>query len=253
MRLLENLAGRGWGRGASGGSSLRAREGGGLGAQRVRMAAAEMRVPALGLLGHAQGILRNPAEGPERAQAVAAIAAEMLDLADALEERATEAKAGRALAPEAIGLGGLVGDAVETVTAALGSGRRLFRIAPSLAAMGLKADRRALRQVLNRVLTSAARSTREGDWIEIMPEIRPGTFALVVADEGSGLAGGRGRIADRRGLGFGLSLARILMEAHGGSLAIESLARIGTRVTLFFPSVLLIAPPTIAPARTAEV
>jgi signal transduction histidine kinase len=63
---------------------------------------------------------------------------------------------------------------------------------------------------------------------------------LVVADEGAGIAGldpaWSESQADSRGVGLGLSLARALLVAHGGSLSVESTARVGTRVTLHFPA-----------------
>ncbi|MGH7071931.1 MAG: ATP-binding protein [Acetobacteraceae bacterium] len=204
------------------------------------MAARDLRAPALALLGHAQCLLRNPSDGAIRVQAVATIASELLDLADDLEDRACQARKLRVLAPERVGLEELLAEVLEGVGAALAPGLRQFRIAPKLADIGLKVDRRAFHQVLNRVLTSAARRTRDGDCIEVTPEFGLSLFALVVVDEGAGLAGGRGRTADRRGLGFGLALARPLLEAHGGSLAVESLARIGTRVSLFVPQALII-------------
>lgn len=239
MRILDCLATRQRERGVGSTPLPTLHETAGAEAEQMRLAARGMRAPALALLGHAQCLLRNPSDGAKRAQAVATIASELLDLADDLEDRACQAKKLRVLAPERVGLGELLAEVLEGVGAALAPGRRRFQIAPKLADMGLEVDRRAFHQVLNRVLTSAARRTRDGDCIEVTPEFGRSVFALVVVDEGAGLVGGRGRTADRRGLGFGLALARTLMEAHGGSLAVESLARIGTKVSLFFPQALV--------------
>ena len=40
---------------------------------------------------------------------------------------------------------------------------------------------------------------------------------------------------DSRGIGLRLALARMLVQAHGGTLEIEALAKIGTRVTITLP------------------
>ncbi|MGH7051278.1 MAG: sensor histidine kinase [Acetobacteraceae bacterium] len=240
MRILDCLAALQCGRGARPQPLLAPRETGRAEVEHVRLAAGGMRAPALALLGHAQCLLRDPSNGATRAQAVATIASEILDLADDLEDRVCQTGQTRALAREPIEVGEVLGEVLEGVSAALAPGRRQFQVAPKLAGIGLEVDRRAFHQVLNRVLTGAARRTREGDCIEVTPEFGPSVFALVVADEGSSLVGGRGRTADRRGLGLGLALARTLMEAHGGSLAVESLTRIGTRVSLFFPQALVI-------------
>ncbi len=89
------------------------------------------------------------------------------------------------------------------------------------------------------MLGSAARFSHHDDWIDIAFEVTADRFALIVADEGNGLAATDGTgapgCADTRGLGLGLALARVLMEAHGGSLLVEAVPSVGTRVTLEFP------------------
>jgi cell cycle sensor histidine kinase DivJ len=113
-------------------------------------------------------------------------------------------------------------------------------VAPDLEGRQLHADRRALNQILLRVLTNAARLSRQDDWIDISCSASHAGLTLFVADEGNGLPGldppwSEGR-PDNRGLGLGLSLARALMAAHGGTLTVESAPRVGARVSLHFPA-----------------
>jgi two-component system cell cycle sensor histidine kinase PleC len=46
---------------------------------------------------------------------------------------------------------------------------------------------------------------------------------------------------ETRGVGVGLALARSLMQAHGGALALDSTAQVGTRVSLRFPTARVVA------------
>ena len=68
-----------------------------------------------------------------------------------------------------------------------------------------------------------------------------------VEDEGTGntLPAAAGAALDSRGIGLRLSLARSLAQAHGGSLEVEALARVGTSVSIVLPTDRLrnIAPP----------
>jgi signal transduction histidine kinase len=150
-------------------------------------------------------------------------------------------------------------DAVAAVEAGLDPGRRHWRLPPELDGIEVIADRRALAQILARVLGCAARFSQHDDWIDIAFELTADRFALIVADEGSGLAatdaaGAPGQ-ADTRGLGLGLALARVLMQAHGGTLLVEAVPSVGTRVTLDFPLTRLVgaapAEPAVTPTSTA--
>ena len=44
------------------------------------------------------------------------------------------------------------------------------------------------------------------------------------------------------GTGLGLSLAKALMESHGGELELESALNLGTTARLIFPASLVVAP-----------
>lgn len=210
------------------------------------LAAEELRAPALALLGHAQAHDRSRGAvlAPGGPGALGGIVGDLLRIADDLQDHAASRTAIRTLREGQVRLGELVAEAIHVVCAMLGPGRRHWRVAPELGAIHLTADPRALRQVLIRVLANAVRFTASDDWIDVLAESREDGLALVVEDEGLGIFDpGRGegrpreaRSPDSRGLGLGLVLARALMEAHGGTLLVESAARVGTRVSLFFPA-----------------
>jgi cell cycle sensor histidine kinase DivJ len=196
----------------------------------LRLTAGELRGPALALKGHAE-------QGSADQAALIALARRLLDVADGLLGQVEQPDAPRRLTEETLHIGPLLEFVVSQVSAQLGPGRRAWHIAGDLNQVALLADRRAVHQVLLRVVTAAALATREGDWIDIKADRADQGWALVVEDEGTGLA--VDRLAERgpesRGIGVGLALARSLMQAHGGSLTIESAPRVGTRAVIRFP------------------
>jgi signal transduction histidine kinase len=203
----------------------------------ARLTAADLRATALCLLGHADAM-------PGHLQtSLLAAEASLRELAEALLRQTDDPAATTTLREELVPVGPLLALAVARVANQLGPGKRDWRLAPDLDGVELLADRRALYEILMRVLTGAALATGEGDGIQIATASRADDFSLIVQDEGDGLraakAGGRAR--DTRGMGVGLSLAQSLMHAHGGSLTLDSTAGIGTRAMLRFPIERLVA------------
>ena len=162
-------------------------------------------------------------------------AADLFDMADDLHDQTLQPGTTHVLAEEQVDLTAVVNDAIANVTAAMGPGRRNWRIGKDLSSTLLRADRRAMRHVLTRVLGNAVRMTRHNDWIEISLQPHPDGLALVVEDEGAGTAApeqGQRTSRDSRGIGMRLSLARALMEAHGGRVEVAAKTGVGTRVSL---------------------
>ncbi len=206
----------------------------------MQVSAAELRELALGLLGLSDTLRSERVGATVHARAVSAASAQILEVADRLQDGAFPAPRARVITDEALCAGTMLHEAVAAVAANLGPGCRNWRIAPELSGVSLTADRRGLAQVFLRVLSNAARFTRDGDWIDVGLERHAGGATLVIADEGAGPAAVAGSTSvgrdDWRGLGPGLSLARALIEAHGGTLTLEAAARVGTRVSLAFPA-----------------
>ncbi len=103
-------------------------------------------------------------------------------------------------------------------------------------------------RVLQNIVANALRHTPPGGTVRITAE-RDGTLAVVsVCDTGEGIASDdlphvfdqfyRGDPARRRstgGAGLGLAIARAIVEAHGGTITIESTPGEGTCVTFTLP------------------
>ena len=137
---------------------------------------------------------------------------------------------------ESTALATVVTAAVEAVQPLIESHRQQLSVHLPNAALRLEADATRLTQVLVNLLSNAAKFTPEGGAIELRVEEPDDDVAIVVRDEGVGIAPealphifdlfeqGDTRALDRaeRGLGIGLALVKRLIELHGGSVAVQS-------------------------------
>ena len=129
--------------------------------------------------------------------------------------------------------------------------RRLFRLelpeepGPAL----ILIDRHRINQVLENLLGNAVKYSPEENEISITARSVPVGWEIRVTDRGIGMSPEQAaRIFDRfyradasdtaaSGLGLGMSIAKQIIEAHGGSIEVASVAQQGTTITCTLPSV----------------
>jgi signal transduction histidine kinase len=107
------------------------------------------------------------------------------------------------------------------------------------------ADGARLVQVVSNLVGNAVKFTPEGGVVTLSAARGEGEVRFAVADTGEGIppeqvphifgAFWQARHADRRGLGLGLSIARGLVEAHGGRIWVESEPGSGARFVFTLP------------------
>jgi signal transduction histidine kinase len=113
----------------------------------------------------------------------------------------------------------------------------------------VRGDRTRLRQVLLILLDNALRFTPDGGTIHLSAQLRGNRVHIDVADSGSGIAPEHlPHLFERfyqvstpenragRSNGLGLSIARALVEAQGGTIQIESQVGKGTNVRIIMPA-----------------
>jgi PAS domain S-box-containing protein len=110
----------------------------------------------------------------------------------------------------------------------------------------IRADRLRLVQVLSNLMGNALKFTARGGRVGISVTEGEGELRFRVSDTGPGIAPdqlphifGRfwqGRRTDGRGLGLGLAIARGIVEAHGGTIWVESEVGVGSSFWFTVPA-----------------
>ena len=114
----------------------------------------------------------------------------------------------------------------------------------------VEGDRGRLRQLVMNLATNAVKYTPQGGRVALMLSQTATAATISVRDTGIGIAPGdvarvfdrfwradvaRSRTGDQTGFGLGLSIARWIAEAHGGSIAVTSRPGRGSTFTVTIP------------------
>jgi two-component system cell cycle sensor histidine kinase PleC len=114
----------------------------------------------------------------------------------------------------------------------------------------LRADGRALKQVMLNLLSNAVKFTLPGGTVTVFAhQAADGRIAFGVCDNGVGISpedqpkvfekfsqGRHTHVPKEGGTGLGLSIVQGLVHAHGGEITLESALRVGTTVTVTLPA-----------------
>jgi signal transduction histidine kinase len=136
----------------------------------------------------------------------------------------------------------LVREAVELLQAVAAERSLLLVEREPAPTLRLHADRDRVLQVLSNLLGNAIKFSREGSTIEVRAEAGDGAVLFAVTDSGVGVAPEQlphlfdrywqAKREGRLGIGLGLSIAKGVVEAHGGKIWAES--ELGKGSTFYF-------------------
>ncbi len=200
-------------------------------------------------------LVRDSELGEKAAKLVEVIAAEGTKLADLIvsARQATVLGAGQTAAPlERIAVADLMKRALAPLRSAIGDRKLTVQVKVAQGFDHLVGRREELEVAIRALLRNAVEYNQPGGSVTVIvqPTLhqgRPGA-EIQVLDSGVGMSSEevarateqfwRGRAAGTTpsGLGLGLTVARRVAEAHGGTLAITSTAGQGTSVSLLIPS-----------------
>ncbi|MGW2688666.1 ATP-binding protein [Streptomyces sp. NPDC001414] len=219
----------------------------------VADASHELRTPLMSVRGYADLFQYAAANAPgERDKHLARLRAEAARMGVLLDDllllaRLDAAEVEAPLRLEETDLTELVREAADAFRAAH-AGRPLT-VTAGPDPVPLRLDPVRVRQVVDNLLTNAAVHTPAGTPVSVTVGTAPGAATVSVADHGPGVpAADRARVFDRfyrvdkarsrdhGGSGLGLSVARALVEAHGGTIELADGPRGTTTFTLTLPA-----------------
>ena len=144
-------------------------------------------------------------------------------------------------------LAGFLGDAMRLVTARA-EAKRLTLNAEIEPAIRLKADRRAIKQIVINLLSNAVKFTPDGGRVSVRGRRSGASVMIAIEDTGIGIPkealNNLGKPFEQvesqltkthQGSGLGLAIAKSLTELHGGAMRIRSTLGTGTIVLVRLP------------------
>ena len=215
----------------------------------------ELRTPLTGIAGYADLLMRER-RGPltpeqrqyverirDAAQYQVELIEDILDFASLVGER-------RPLTPIALAIEDVVARTESILAVRAGDEERTIERQPKPAPGTVRADRRAIQQILLNIGMNATKYSPRGTPIAITVEADDGRVRIHVRDQGAGIAadqldkifepfvqlsGGAGSTS-KRGVGLGLAISRDLARAMHGDVLVASVPGEGSTFTLDLPA-----------------
>ncbi len=165
-------------------------------------------------------------------------------IADLLDvERISQGKV--ILNPKTMCIGDIIRESVETYVLAASAKTILLRTTPADIKCEVSCDPDRIRQVISNLVGNAVKFTPDGGIITINIKPETDSVRISILDTGPGIPKEKltqifDRFAqlaskDRTGLGLGLYISKMLIEAHGGSLSVESTVGVGSNFKISIP------------------
>ncbi len=213
-------------------------------------AAHELRTPVAVLLTQTQSALvreRSPQEYREALVCCERSAQKMRRLIESLFELA-RLQAEKDTPPlERCDLAVLVSDSVQHILPLAAA--RGIRMVTTLAAAECVADRERLNQVLTNLLANAIEYNQEEGEVRVCVGVENGAAVLSIANTGAGIEdedlphvfgrfyrADKARVGSGGHMGLGLAIAQAIVQAHGGTIGVESTPGVLTTFTVRLPA-----------------
>jgi len=149
------------------------------------------------------------------------------------------------LKPQTICIGNIVREIVENFVLAASAKTILLRSTPPDVKCDIYCDPDRVRQIITNIVSNAVKFTPDGGVITVNVKPEADHVRISILDTGPGIPQEKlkkvfDRFAqlaskDRSGLGLGLYISKMLIEAHGGTLAVESTVGVGSNFKISLP------------------
>ncbi len=205
----------------------------------------ELRTPLTIIQGNLEGMLDGMYDADEaRLRSMLDEAQVLSRLTDDLRTLSLAETGSLELKRESVDLGGLVRTTVAAFQSQADSaGVRIDLLAPE-DEINIEIDAERVRQVLSNLISNALRYSPRGGTVRVEVSKKAQEAGVSVRDSGPGIAAADllhvfdryYKSADSRGMGLGLSIAKYIVEAHGGQIRAESAPGQGTTISLSLPA-----------------
>jgi signal transduction histidine kinase len=217
----------------------------------IAVASHDLRTPLAALLGFAELLVERPF-APDAVRRLAGIMRRETErLARIVDDLLDLSRLERGLAPRVRARATPVSPAIDAAVELLRESAPGHRIVVETAAQALPVahvDPDALDRVLKNLLANAIKYSPPGTTVRVTARATAAGVEIAIADEGRGIpadalprvfepyyrAPGAGEAAS--GLGLGLAVVKALVEAHGGTIRVESRVGTGTCVSFTLPA-----------------